>query len=141
MTRQYGRAPRGERVVVPQPGRKFKRVNVVAGWRSRDKKLLAPTLYSWNTCATWFLIWFEFCLCPLLKPGTIITMDNARFHKKKEIMEIAKFYGCVVAWLPKYSPDLNPIEKTWASLKNWLRLHSTGFVTIQKAIFAYFKTK
>jgi transposase len=141
MTRRYGRAPRGERVVVDQPGRKFKRVNVIAGWRSCDKKLLAPTLYSWNTTAAWFLTWLEFFLCPLLKPGTIIVLDNARFHKRKEIMEIARFYHCTVAWLPKYSPDLSPIEKSWANLKNWLRLHSKSFARIQEAILAHFKTK
>lgn len=141
MTRQYGRAPRGKRVIVPQPGRRFKRVNVIAGRRSRDKKILAPTLYSWNTCAAWFLVWFEFYLCPLLKPGTIIVLDNARFHKRKEVTEIARFYDCVVAWLPKYSPDLNPIEKCWACLKNWLRLHSSSFPRIQNVIFAYFQSK
>jgi len=141
MTRQNGRAPRGERIVVPQPGRRFKRVNVVAGWRSRDKKTLAPTIYSWNTSAAWFLVWFEFFLCPLLKSGTIIVLDNARFHKRKEIMEIARFYSCSVAWLPKYSPDLNPIEKCWANLKNWLRFHSKGFAKIHDAIFAHFQAK
>ena len=141
MTRHNGRAPRGERVVVPQPGRRYTRVNVVAGWRVRDKKILAPTIYTWNTNAAWFLIWFEFYLCPHLKPGTVIVLDNARFHKRKEIMEIARFYNCVIAWLPKYSPDLSPIEKCWANLKNWLRLHSNGFAWIQIAIVAYFQSK
>jgi hypothetical protein len=140
MTRQYGRAPRGKRVVVPQPGRRFKRVNVVSGWRSHDKKILAPTIYSWNTTAEWFLVWFEFFLCPLLKLGTIIVLDNARFHNRKEILEIARFYGCSVSWLPKYSPDLNILEKCWANLKNWLRLHSNGFAKIQDAIFAHFQS-
>ena len=94
MTRQNGRALRGERVVVQQPGRKFKRVNVVAGWHSNDKKILAPTTYSWNTNATWFLIWFEFFLCPLLKPGTIIVLDNARFHNKE-----GNYGNCQILWL------------------------------------------
>ena len=121
MTRRSGRGTRGERIIVPQPGRRFKRTNVASGLRSHDKKILAPTIYSWNTNAAWFLVWFEFFLCPLLKPGTIIVLDNARFHKKKAIMEIARFYSCVVSWLPKYSPDLNPIEKFWAWLKKKLR--------------------
>jgi transposase len=141
MTPRYGRAPRGERVVIPQPGRRFKRVNVIAGWHSGNKKFLAPTVYSWNTNAAWFLIWLEFFLCPLLKKGTIIVLDNARFHKAKKVMEIAKFYGCFVSWLPKYSPDLNPIEKCWASFKNWLRLYSKHFHAIQDAILSYFQSK
>lgn len=140
MTRQKGRAPQGERVAVPQPGRRFKRVNVIAGWSSNDKKILAPITYCWNTSATWFLVWLEFFLCPLLMPGTIIVMDNARFHRKKDVEQIAKYYHCKVAWLPRYSPDLNPIEKCWANLKNWLRLRSKLFTTIQLAIFSYFKT-
>ena len=141
MTRQNGRALRGDRVVVRQPGRRYKRINIIAGWRSSDKKFLAPTTYSWNTNAAWFLIWFEFFLCPLLNKGTIIVLDNARFHKRKEIMEIARFYGSVVAWLPKYSPDLNSIEKCWANLKNWLRLYSKDFARIQDALLDYFQSK
>ncbi len=140
MARLYGRAPRGERVVISRPGRRFKRVNVVAGRRDSDNKILSPHIFPWNTTAAWFRIWLEYFLLPLLKKGTIIVMDNARFHRKKEIEALVRLYGCSVAWLPKYSPDLNPIEKCWANLKNWLRLHSSLFASIQSAIVSYFNS-
>ena len=50
-------------------------------------------------------------------------LDNARFHKKSVLPELAQQYGCEVLFLPPYSPDLNPIEKKWAWLKR--KLHKT----------------
>jgi putative transposase len=54
---------------------------------------------------------------------TILIIDNASHHPKERIFDIANEYGLRVIFLPKYSPDLNPIEKFWANVKNWLRLH------------------
>lgn len=138
MTRSHGRAPRGERLNVPQPGRKFKRVNIVAGWSNKKQAFVAPYVYSWNTNSAWFLVWFEYMLLPLLAPGTLIVLDNASFHRRKAIEYLAKLYGCVAIFQPKYSPDLNPIEKCWANLKRWLRFHSKTFSTIQLAIQSRF---
>jgi len=136
MTRTHGRAPRGERLNTPQPGRKFKRVNVIAGWSDKTKQFIAPYIYPWHTASAWFLFWFEFMLMPLLKQGTIVVLDNASFHRRKQIEYIAKLYNCVAVFLPKYSPDLNPIEKCWAYLKNWLRFHSKKFSAIQLALLS-----
>lgn len=134
MTRTHGRTPRGERLNVPQPGRRFNRVNIIAGWHDKTKQIIAPFIYSWSTNSAWFLVWFEFVLLPLLNPGTLIVLDNASFHKRKEIEKLANIYHFVPVFLPKYSPDLNPIEKCWANLKNWLRHHSKKYSTIQLAI-------
>ena len=49
--------------------------------------------------------------------GTVIVMDNASFHMHSHIREAAQAYGCILEYLPPYSPDLNPIEKLWAQLK------------------------
>jgi len=72
-----------------------------------------------------FTGWLEHVFAPTLKnPGkSILFIDNASHHPKDEIMDIADEYGFTVIFLPKYSPDLNPIEKFWANIKNWLRLH------------------
>ena len=134
MSRTHGRAPRGVRLNVPRPGRKFKRTNVIAGWSNKTKQVLAPYIYSWSTTSAWFLVWFEYMLLPLLLPGTLIFLDNASFHNKAKIKDLAKLFNCTVVFLPKYSPDLNIIEKYWANLKNWLRLHSKLFETIQIAL-------
>ena len=44
-------------------------------------------------------------------------MDNATFHKRQAIITLLEQHGHSVLWLPPYSPDLNPIEKTWARIK------------------------
>jgi transposase len=41
-------------------------------------------------------------------------MDNASFHKRQDIQEAITQAGHILAYLPPYSPDLNPIEKKWA---------------------------
>ena len=139
MSREYGRSPKGERVFLPRPGRKFKKENVVAGLC--NNKIICPTKYAWNTTAEWFLEWFEWFLCPLLLAGSVIVMDNASFHKKSELDRIALSYGCHMIWLPPYSPDKNPIEKVWANMKNWLRLNAKNYTTIQEAISAFFQSE
>jgi transposase len=76
-----------------------------------------------------------------IRASSVIIMDNASFHRKKALNRIAESYGCRILWLPPYSPDKNPIEHAWANLKNWLRLHSGDYPTIQAAIKAYFKSE
>lgn len=44
-------------------------------------------------------------------------MDNATFHKRKDTQQLIEENGHIILWLPPYSPDLNPIEKTWAWIK------------------------
>jgi transposase len=139
MSREYGRSPRGERVCLPTAGRKFKRVNAVAGYCRGN--IICPTIYDWNTNSAWFEEWFEWWFMPLMHENSVIIMDNASFHRKKPLIRIAESYGCRMLWLPAYSPDKNPIEHVWANLKNWLRLHSKKYATIQAAVLAYFKSE
>lgn len=139
MVRKYGRAPIGERVYLPERGRRTKKVNIIAGLL--NGKLLCPTIYDWSTNSTWFLEWLEWYLLPLLKAGSVIILDNASFHKKSEVYRIAASYGCRVIFLPPYSPDKNKIEKSWANLKNWLRLNSKNFENIHLAVSAYFNSE
>jgi len=139
MNREYGRSPVGERVCLPQSGRRVKKLNIIAGLL--NGKLLCPTIYEWSTNSAWFLEWLEWFLLPLLKVGSVIILDNASFHKKSEVCRIAASYGCRVIFLPPYSPDKNKIEKSWANLKNWLRLNSKKYDNIRLAIVDYFKTE
>ncbi|WP_338140403.1 transposase [Candidatus Rhabdochlamydia porcellionis] len=79
--------------------------------------ILAPFCYT-GTCNTQlFNMWLEQILIPELKPGQVVILDNASFHKSKESLEIIKRARCEVLFLPPYSPDLNPIEKFWAHFK------------------------
>jgi transposase len=56
----------------------------------------------------------EKILCPELRPGQVVIMDNASFHKSPRIRKIIENVGCQLLYLPPYSPDLNPIEHYWA---------------------------
>lgn len=137
MARSRARAPRGKRVVVMRLGKRFKRLNVIAG--QCGNQVIAQYSYDWTTNSDWFEVWFEWHLCPQLRALSVIVMDNARFHRKLQLEKIASFYGYRILWLPPYSPDKNPIEHLWANLKNWLRFHSHNFPSIQLAIAAYFQ--
>jgi len=117
--REYARAPRGQKVIAKISGRKFKRTNILAG--ICRGKWVAPLQYTGTTDSTLFELWFENCLLEEVKPGSVIVLDNATFHKKSVLPNLAKQYGCDVWFLPPYSPDLNPIEKKWAWLKQMLR--------------------
>jgi transposase len=57
-------------------------------------------------------------LLPKVPIGSVIVMDNASFHKREDIIQTIQRAGCIVEFLPPYSPDFNPIEHTWAQLKS-----------------------
>ena len=56
-------------------------------------------------------------LLPELPACSVIVMDNASFHKRQDTLDALQAEGHTVLWLPPYSPDFNPIEKTWAWIK------------------------
>ena len=60
-------------------------------------------------------------LCPTLKPGEIVAMDNLSAHKRPHIRELIEAAGCELWYLPAYSPDLNPIEEAFSKLKAQLK--------------------
>ena len=103
--REYGYAPRGEKVQAEISGKKFQRTNIVAGQMS--KKIISPMQYSGTTDSELFEFWFEHCLLSCVSEGQVIVMDNAPFHRKEELSEIAKKYKCRVIFLPPYSPEFS----------------------------------
>ena len=60
-------------------------------------------------------------LTPSLKPGDIVILDNLGSHRSKAVRHIIRSAGARLFFLPKYSPDLNPIEMLFAKLKHLLR--------------------
>ena len=83
----------------------------------QGRKLLAPVLYQCSTTALWVNEWLEDHLLKVLEKNSTLIMDNACFHKKEIIRNIARKEGHDVLFLPPYSPDFNTIEKVFAVLK------------------------
>jgi len=48
-------------------------------------------------------------------------MDNLSTHKVRGVRERIEACAAELLYLPPYSPDLNPIEKAWFKLKQFLR--------------------
>jgi hypothetical protein len=92
--REYARAPRGQKVYTKISGRKFKRTNIVSG--ICQGKWVAPLEYSGTTDCVLFEFWFEQCLLKEVEKGSIIILDNAAFHRKSVLPDLAKKYGCEV---------------------------------------------
>ncbi len=68
-----------------------------------------------------FLAYLDHLLCPRLRAGHVVIMDNLSAHKVVEVRERIEQTGATLLYLPPYSPDLNPIEKTWSKLKQGLQ--------------------
>ena len=60
-------------------------------------------------------------LVPVLEQDDIVLWDNLNHHKRPDLHEAIESVGATVMMLPKYSPDLNPIEAAWSKVKAWLR--------------------
>jgi len=134
--REHAYALRGQKVIEKISGKKFKRTNIVAGICQND--WIAPLEYNGTTDSVLFEYWFENCLLKEIKPGSVIVLDNATFHKKSVLPGLAQQYGCRVLFLPPYSPDLNPIEKKWAWLKKRLRKILPSFDSFEQALVTCF---
>jgi len=81
-----------------------------------------------------FNLWLKDFLIPELKPGQVVIMDNATFHKSQESQQLIKEAGCRVLFLPAYSPDLNPIEVFWANFKKLVQSNLEKVKTLAEAI-------
>ena len=134
--REFAYSPRGQKVIAEISGKKFKRTNIVAGICLGE--WVAPMEYSGITDSILFESWFENCLLKEVKPGSVIVLDNATFHKKSVIYDLAEQKNCSVLFLPPYSPDLNLIEKKWAWLKKKLRNILSNFDSFDTAFTTCF---
>jgi transposase len=78
-------------------------------------------------------------LCPALRPGDLVIMDNLGPHKNEQTLALITAVGASARFLPAYSPDLNPIEMMWSKVKAALRAaeartHSELLAAIARAL-------
>lgn len=135
--REYGYAPKGQRVYGRICGHKYKRVGIVAA--QIGKQIVAPMQYESTMDSTLFEAWFVRRFLPAIEKGTVIVMDNAAFHRKKQLVSFAHNFNCHLVFLPPYSPDLNPIENFWSWLKRYLRKILPSFNSFDDALTAAFQ--
>lgn len=114
-----GWAPCGQRLPGKAPHGRWTTMTFLAALR--HDRLTAPWLIDGPIDGQSFLQYVEEVLVPTLKPGDIVIFDNLGSHKGKAVRKAIRAAGAKLFFLPKYSPDLNPIEKFFAKLKHWLR--------------------
>jgi len=119
MTRLYARSTGGGRICETTPGGRWKIMTILGAMSLRG--MIASMTIEEATDGDIFLAYVEHILCPALKPGDVVVMDNLSSHKIKGVRQLIEKVGAEVLYLPPYSPDLNPIEKAWSKLKQILR--------------------
>jgi transposase len=119
LVRLKGRAPRGVRLIGRVPLGEWKTVTFVAALR--HNKMTAPMVIEGTMTGAMFLAYVEQCLVPTLKRHDVVVVDNFPVHKVAGVHEAIEKAGATLRYLPKYSPDLNPIELPYSKFKAFLR--------------------
>jgi transposase len=119
MARHYGRRPMGRRCVSAIPHGHWQSSTFIAAWR--HDSIEAPFLVDGPVDADVFTAYLEQALCPQLREGDTLILDNLSTHKISHVRRLLSARGVGVRHLPPYSPDLNPIELAFAKLKARLR--------------------
>jgi transposase len=119
MVRLRGRCPRGQRLIDHVPHGHWKTITFVAGLRRRA--MVAPLVLDGPMNAATFVTYLKECLVPKLKRGDVVMMDSLPVHRVAAVRQVIETAGAKLRYLPKYSPDLNPIEQAFSKLKTHLR--------------------
>lgn len=115
----HGWAPVGQRLFGKAPFGHWNTSTFIAALRS--DRVDAPWLIDGPINGEKFRLYVEEVLIPTLKPGDVVVLDNLGSHKGKAVRRAIRAVGAKLLFLPKYSPDLNPIEQLFAKLKHFLR--------------------
>jgi len=119
MTRRHGRSPRGTRLIAKVPHGRWRTLTFLAALRC--DRIAAPCVIDGPIDGTSFHAYVEQFLVPTLSAGDIVIMDNLGSHKSRAVRHLIRSAGAKLFFLPRYSPDLNPIEQVFAKLKTLLR--------------------
>lgn len=119
MTPLRGRSLRGERLLADAPFGKWRTQTFIAGLRQDG--LVAPWTVEGAMDGAAFDTYVRTQLAPTLTRGDVVILDNLNVHKSPRAAKALAERGAWFLFLPKYSPDLNPIEMAFAKLKTLLR--------------------
>jgi len=119
MTRLYGRALIGQRLVDHVPHGHWLNTTYICGLR--HNRMIAPHTFVGAMNAERFVHYIETILLPTLRKGDIVIMDNLSAHLDGRVKPLIESKKASVLYLPAYSPDLNPIELSFSKLKSVLR--------------------
>ena len=114
-----GWCARGKRLKAKAPFGRWKTMTFVAALRC--DRIDAPCLFDGPINGEVFLAYVRTLLVPTLSPGDVVVMDNLGSHRGKLVRRAIRQAGAKLLFLPKYSPDLNPIEQVFSKLKHGLR--------------------
>lgn len=109
MTWLYGRCQGGGRLHEATPGGHWQALTILGAMSTRGT--IATMTAEAATDREIFLADLDHVLCPALRPGDVVVMDNLRAHQADKVREWIEKQGAELLYLPPYSPDLNPIEK------------------------------
>lgn len=119
LTRLRGRSPRGARLHAEAPAGRWARQTFIGALRCTG--LTAPWIIDGSLDRKMFDAYVETQLAPTLKSGDVVILDNLSAHNSRRAATCLRRQGAWFLFLPKYSPDLNPIEMAFAKLKEHLR--------------------
>jgi transposase len=139
MTRLRGRAKDGQRCYDHAPCGRWSTTTMISSVRLDGST--AAMVIEGATTGDVFEAYVREVLCPTLRPGDIVVMDNLSSHKRATLEMLIEQAGASVRFLPPYSPDLNPIEMMWSKVKSFLRTAKARTqTTLLDAIAAALKT-
>ena len=132
---RYGYAPKGQRSHGQVPRNRGRNTSILAALSPEG--LVATRTVEGSTNTAIFLSYLDEVLCPVLRPGQTVILDNLPAHKNQAVRARIEAAGCRLVFLPAYSPDFNPIEHAFAKLKMFLRkAKARTQETLQAAIAA-----
>lgn len=119
MRREYGWSKRGQRARGERPCHSWRTVSLIGAIRLGERPKLLTHRGAVNGRV--FMKFLRRRLAPTLYPGDVVVLDNLSVHKSQGVHRALASVGASVAYLPTYSPELNPIELWWSDVKRQLR--------------------